>query len=61
VRGEQAAAAAFLHRVLAEYPRGPVRLIWDNLQAHKSPIVKEVLAEHRRLTLEYLPRPTRRT
>ncbi len=54
VRGEQ--AAAFLHRVLAEYPAPtPVDLVWDNLQAHKSPIVKEVLAEHPRLTLHYFP------
>jgi transposase len=53
VRGEQ--AAAFLHRVLAEYPRGPVDLVWDNLQAHKSPIVKEVVAEHPRLTLHHFP------
>jgi transposase len=53
VRGEQ--AAAFLHRVLAEYPSRPIDLVWDNLQAHKSPIVKEVLAEHSRLTLHYLP------
>jgi transposase len=53
VRSEQ--CASFLHRVLAEYPQGPVDLVWDNLQAHKSPIVKEVLAEHSRLTLHYLP------
>jgi transposase len=53
VRGEQ--AAAFLHRVLAEYPTGAVDVVWDNLQAHKSPIVKEVLAEHLRLALHYLP------
>jgi transposase len=53
VRGEQ--AAAFLHRVLAEYPVVPVDVVWDNLQAHKSPIVKEVLAQHPRLTLHYLP------
>jgi transposase len=53
VRGEQ--AAAFLHRVLAEYPTGPIDLVWDNLQAHKAPIVKEVLLEHPRLTLHYLP------
>jgi transposase len=53
VRGEQ--AAAFLHRVLAEYPQRPIDLVWDNLAAHKSPIVKEVLAEHPRLTLHYLP------
>lgn len=53
VRGEQ--AAAFLHRVLAEYPGVPVDLVWDNLAAHRSPIVKEVLAAHPRLTLHYLP------
>lgn len=53
VRGEQ--AAAFLHRVLAEYPAAPVDVVWDNLQAHKSPMVREVLAEHPRLTLHYLP------
>jgi transposase len=53
VRGEQ--AAAFLHRVLAEYPAGPVDLVWDNLAAHRSPIVKEVVAAHPRLTLHYLP------
>lgn len=53
VRGEQ--AAAFLHRVLAEYKGVPVDLVWDNLQAHKSPIVKEVLASNPRLTLHYLP------
>jgi transposase len=54
VRGEQ--AAAFLHRVLAEFPGpAPVDLVWDNLQAHKSPIVREVVADHPRLTLHYLP------
>jgi transposase len=53
VRGEQ--AAAFLHRVLAEYPRGPIDVVWDNLQAHKAPIVKEVLIDHPRLTLHSLP------
>jgi transposase len=53
VRGEQ--AAAFLHRVLCEYPDGPVDVVWDNLAAHRAPIVKEVLAAHPRLTLHYLP------
>lgn len=53
VRGEQ--AASFLHRVLAEYPAGPVDVVWDNLQAHKGPIVKEVLASDPRLTLHALP------
>lgn len=54
VRGEQ--AAAFLHRVLAEYPAPrPVEVVWDNLQAHKALIVKEVVAANPRLTLHYLP------
>lgn len=53
VRGEQ--AASFLHRVLAEYPAGSIDLVWDNLSAHRSPIVKEVLVEHPRLALHYLP------
>ena len=54
VRGEQ--AAAFLHRVLAEYPAPlPIDLVWDNLQAHKAPIVREVAAANPRLTLHYLP------
>jgi transposase len=54
VRGEQ--AAALLHRVLAEYPAPmPVEVVWDNLQAHKAPIVREVVEANPRLTLHYLP------
>jgi transposase len=53
VRGEQ--AAAFLHRLLAEYPTGPIDLVWDNLQAHKAPIVREVIEAHPQLKLHYLP------
>ena len=53
VRGEQ--AAAFLHRVLAEYPGVPVDVVWDNLAAHRAPIVKEVLLQHPRLALHPLP------
>jgi putative transposase len=54
VRGEQ--AAAFLHRVLAEFPGDtPVDLVWDNLSAHRAPIVKEVVAANPRLALHYLP------
>ncbi len=52
VRGEE--AAAFLRRLLADKP-GPIELIWDNLQAHKSPLVKALAREHPRLTLHYLP------
>jgi transposase len=53
VRGPQ--EAAFLHRVLAEHPGRPVDVVWDKLSAHRSGIVKEVLAAHPRLTLHYLP------
>jgi transposase len=54
VRGEQ--AAAFLHRVLAEFPGDmPVDVVWDNLSAHRAPIVREVVAANPRLTLHYLP------
>jgi transposase len=53
VRSEQ--AAAFIHRVLAEYPTGPIDLVWDNLNAHKSKLVKELLVDHPRLALHYLP------
>ena len=52
VRGEE--AAAFLARLLADMP-GPIELIWDNLQAHKSPLVKALAREHPLLTLHYLP------
>lgn len=53
VRGEE--AAAFLKRVLAAYPDRPIDLVWDNLSAHKGPIVKQVQAKNPRLTLHYLP------
>jgi transposase len=53
VRSEQ--AAAFVHRVLAEYPHGPIDLVWDNLNAHKSKLVKELLVDHPRLSMHYLP------
>ena len=53
VRGEQ--AAAFLHRVLAEYPDVRIDLVWDNLAAHKARIVKEVVESNPRLHLHYLP------
>lgn len=53
VRSEQ--AAAFVHRVLAEYPCGPIDLVWDNLNAHKSRFVKELLIDHPRLRVHYLP------
>jgi len=53
VRREQ--AAAFIHRLLAEYPDRPIDLVWDNLAAHRSPIVKELAEQYPRLKLHYLP------
>ena len=53
VRGGQ--AAAFVHRLLAEYPNRTIDLVWDNLNAHKSKLVKELLSDHPRLTFHYLP------
>ena len=42
--------------MLAEYPAPmPLDLVWDNLQAHKAPIVREVTQADPRLTLHYLP------
>lgn len=46
--------AAFLKRLLADVP-GPIELIWDNLNAHKSPEVRQIAAANPRLTLHYLP------
>lgn len=48
-------AAAFVHRLLAEYPGRRIDLIWDNLNAHRSQLVKELLSDHPNLHLHYLP------
>jgi len=53
VRAEQ--AADFVTRLLRQMPDGPLTLIWDKLQAHRSKRVKSLLAEHPRLTIIYLP------
>jgi transposase len=53
VRGGQ--AAAFVHRLLAEYPDRGIDLVWDNLNAHRSKLVKELLVDHPRLKFHYLP------
>jgi putative transposase len=54
VRGVE--AAAFVERLLKHFPRGPIDLVWDNLQAHKSPLIKQLVNEHpRRLRVHYLP------
>lgn len=48
-------SAAFLRRLLAQYPDRPIDLVWDNLGMHKCKLVKQVAAEHPRLRLHYLP------
>lgn len=53
VRGPE--AAAFLRRLLNQYPDRPIDVVWDNLGVHKCKLVKQVAAEHPRLTLHYLP------
>ena len=34
---------------------GPIDLVWDNLQAHKSPLIKQLLEDNPRLRIHYLP------
>ena len=53
VRGAE--AAAFVQRLLLHIPSGPIELVWDNLQAHKSPLVKQLAKDNPRLTIHYLP------
>lgn len=40
---------------LARHLRGRIVLVWDNLAAHKSRLVKRWLEKHPRLRIEYLP------
>ena len=47
-------AAQFLERLLREVV-GSIVVVWDNLNAHRSPMVREVVGRNPRLTLEYLP------
>jgi len=43
-------------RHLLRHVHGPIVLIWDNLNTHRSVAVREFLQEHRnRLRVEYLP------
>jgi putative transposase len=47
-------AAAFVHRLLAEFPGRRIDLIWDRLNAHRSKLVKELTQQHA-LHLHFLP------
>ncbi len=42
-------------RDLRRHLRGPIIVVWDNLSAHRSRLVRESLAVTRRLQLELLP------
>jgi len=48
-------AAAFVHRLLAEHAGRRIDLIWDNLNAHRSKLVKELAEQHPNLHLHFLP------
>jgi transposase len=48
-------AADFVLRLLKQIPDGPITLVWDKLQAHRSKLVKQILKEHPRLSILYLP------
>lgn len=48
------AVVGFLEELLAECP-GDLIVVWDNLPAHRSKLVKAFLAAHPRLWLEALP------
>jgi transposase len=42
-------------RQLGRWVRGPMVLIWDRLQAHRSVTVQQFIGQHPRLSLEWLP------
>ena len=46
--------ARFLRDLLRQL-RGRVIVVWDNGPIHKGPWIRRVLADHRRLSLEWLP------
>jgi hypothetical protein len=47
--------AAFLAKLLLQYPDRPITLIWDKLQAHRSALVRQVLMDNPRMTMHFLP------
>ena len=49
-----AGMVAFLSTVLGQV-RGPVIVVWDGGKNHKGPLIRELLARHKRLHLERLP------
>jgi transposase len=56
VRHTSAEFVAFLDTVAREAPRGKsVHFVVDNLSGHKTPLVKDGRAAHRRVTIGYTP------
>jgi transposase len=53
VRAEQ--AMQFVERLLKQLPEGPITLVWDKLQAHRSVLLKKILLLNPRLSVVYLP------
>jgi len=47
-------ACAFLRHLLRQL-RGPIVVLWDNSHIHKGPVLRALLARHRRLRVAYLP------
>lgn len=52
---KQEEIVVFLRRLLEQIPDRAVMVIWDKLAAHRSRAVKEFVADHPRLELQYLP------
>ena len=48
-------AAAFLRKLLAHLAGRHVIVIWDKLQAHRSKLVRQVVADHPNLETHHLP------
>jgi transposase len=47
--------AAWLSKLLQQYPGRAITLIWDKLQAHRSALVKQFLSDHPQMTMHFLP------
>ncbi len=51
---KQPQAIDFLRQLLRHF-RGPIVLVWDRLSVHRGARIREFVARHPRLHLEYLP------
>jgi transposase len=48
-------SAAFLEKLLGQFPGRNITLIWDKLQAHRSAKVREFVESHGQLEMHFLP------